>query len=231
MNLGTFRPAFLPDLTYFWQMAQCNVAVFTDHLPFSKGTSVNRSAVFPDAQTILRVPILHNKNRKRIFETEIDYHSGWAAKHLKTLHHFFHNLPFAYYYLPELEELFNTRFLSLGDFLFALQQKLVRWLYLPVRMFRASQSEFDFSAEDLIDLWANRTHCRTYMSQAETFEKGWVKPKALQEKGITPAIFTPIPNSHLLKNYRSAVILNFLLQFGPEAGFIIQQYLPPAKEA
>ena len=226
MILGTFRPAFLPGLTYFWQIAQCDVAVFTDHLSFSKGSSINRSAPFPDGQTVLRIPVLHNEKRGRIFETEIDYHSGWKEKHLKTLHHFFHNLPFAYYYLPELEDLFNSEFNSLGDFLFELHKILVHWLHLSVRFLRSSEGDFNGSAEELIAFWCAKTHSATYISQPETFENQWVNKQQLKEKGLEISTFSPLPDSHLLRNYQDTTILQFLLQFGPEAGFIIQQYLP-----
>ncbi len=227
MILGTFRPTYLTDLKYFWQTAQCDVAVFTDHLPFSKGSPINRSAKFPDNQTVLRIPVLHNEKRNTIFQTEIDYHSNWVDKHIKTLHHFFHNLPYAYYYLPEMEELLKTEFNSLGDFLFALHQKLIRWLHLPVHLMRASDTEFKDETENLIALWCTQTHSEKYISQPETFEKQWVDEEKLRAKGISPIVFAPLPDSHLLKNYQSVVILQFLLQFGPEAGFILQQYLPP----
>ncbi len=227
MVLGTFRPAYLPDLNFFWQMAQCDAVIFTDHLNFSKGSAINRSALFPDAQTRLTIPVHHNTKRKHIFETSIDYHDHWPEKHLRTFHHFFHNLPYAYYYLPQLEELFNSPFQSLGDFLYQLQHKIVHWLYLPVNLLRSSETEYNDTPENLIQNWCAQTHSNLYIGTPQTFENQWIHKKRLEEKGIATATFVPLPPSHLLKNYQSVVILHFLLQFGPEAGFILQQYLPP----
>ena len=230
MILSTFRPAYLADLNYFWQMAQCQVAVFTDHLAFTKGSNINRSALFPDSQTRLTIPVLHDKNRKPIFETAIDYHSNWAEKHVRTLHHFFHNLPYAYYYLPQLEELFKMPFDSLGDFLYQLQYKLIHWLYLPITLKRSSETDYEAPAEKLIEQWCVQTHSHTYLAERQTFQKQWVQEEKLKKHGLKTATFVPLPSSHLLNNYRSEVILHFLLQFGPEAGFILQQYLPPKRE-
>ncbi len=226
MILGTFRPAYFPSLEYFWQIAQCDEAVFADHLSFSKGSLINRSAPFNDEQTILRIPVLHNRKRLQIFATQIDPKSNWKQKHLKTIHHFFHQWPFSYYYLPELNVIFNEEYGSLGNFLWRLNTKIIQWLHLSVKLARSSELNFDDSAENLIIQWCTQLKAKVYISEAQTFEQGWVKRKLLETKGVQTLTFKPLPSSHLIKNYQLLSILGFLMQFGPEAGYIIRQYLP-----
>lgn len=226
MILTTVRPTYFPSLQFFWQMAQCDVCVFTDHLRFSKGSGVTRSAPLSVEQTVLRIPVIHNQNRAQIATTQIDFHSDWKQKHLKTIHHLFHQLPFAYYYLPELNALFDEPHNALGDFLWRLQQTFVKWLHLPVSLMRSSQINFNGQPEQLIVEWCAQSGATSYMSENQTFEKGWIDREYLEKKGIRVSTFQPMPQSHLLASYRDFSILNFLLQFGPEAGYIIRQYLP-----
>ncbi len=223
--LGSFRPAFFPSLEYFWHIAQCDVAVFADHLQYTKGSSINRSAPLYDTNDILRIPVRHNGEHTGIFNKQIDLHSPWRQKHLKTIRHLFHNFPFAYYYLPELEELYGENFRNLGDFLWRLTERLVKWLHLPVKLLRSSKLGGEGCAEELIFNWCKLSGATFYIGSAEAFKNKWADQEKLDSFGIGTLLFAPLPESHLLQNYASLSIIHYLLQFGPEGGYIIRQYL------
>ncbi len=226
MRLGALQPAYFPALHYYWKLAQCDICVFADHLRFSKGSTINRSAPLANNQSVLRIPILHNDKRAHIATTQMDSHSDWRQKHLRTLHHLFHQWPFAYYYLPLFEEVFNTDFSSLGDFLWTLHQRLLEWLHLPVQIVRAS--ELPTASDNTLQIvsWANQLKGFHYITEKEAIEKGWIDQERLQKNKIRCVYFQDMPSSHLLNSYAQGSILTFLMQFGPEAGYIIRQYLP-----
>ncbi len=222
--LSSFRPAFLPELNYFWQMSQCQVAVFADHLQFSKGSSINRSAPLNTSQDILSIPVRHDQPKAAIAHKRMVPENYWRQKHLKTFYHLFHNFPFAEYYLPQIEEIYQTENQYLADFLFLFTAKISEWLHLPVKIVRSSDLISDSSTTDLILQWCKQFDCQGYMASQEIFNKGWVQPDALRKQNIKPLQFQPLPSSQFLTNYAGKSILHFLLQFGAEAGYILKQY-------
>ncbi len=222
--LSTFRPAFLPDLVYFWQMSQSQLIVFTDHLQFSKGSSINRSAPLNTDQDILSIPVKHDQQKVTIAQKRMASENFWRQKHLKTLHHLFHNFPFAEYYLPQIEEIYKAEINSLADLLFLLTDKIKNWLHLPVKIVRSGELNHDRDATALILQWCRQFECQGYMAFAETFHKGWVQKDLLNQQNIKVFQFPALPSSHFLANYANKSIIHFLLQFGPEAGYILKQY-------
>ncbi len=232
MRLGALQPAYFPTLNYYWKLAQCDICVFADHLRFSKGSTINRSAPLANTLSVLRIPILHNDKRAHIATTQTDSHSDWRQKHLRTLHHLFHQWPFGYYYLPLLDEVFRKHYSSLGDFLWSLHQSLLEWLHLPVQIVRAS--ELPTAPESTLQIvsWSNQLKISHYITEKEAIEKGWINREILQKNKIRCVYFQEMPSSHLLNSHAPGSILTFLMQFGPEAGYIIRQYLPnvPQKE-
>ena len=222
--LSTFRPAFFPNLLYFWQMAQSQVVVFTDHLQFSKGTIINRSAPLNTTQDILTIPVQHDQKQLPIALKRIVPREQWKEKHLKTLHHLFHNFPFAEDYLPQIEEIYRAEKQFLGDFLFALTEKIIHWLHLPVQPVRSAQLLKAGDGTQTVLKWCKRFHCEAYIAHPETFEKSWIDAKRLKEQQIRPLLFSGLPASHLLEHYATRSIIHFIFQFGPEAGYILKQY-------
>ncbi len=225
MILTALRPAYLPSVEYFWQAAQCNIVVFADHLQFTKGTNINRSAPLHTAEDVLTIPVRHLKQQQTIAQKSIDDHLPWRQKHMKTLKHLFHNFPFAYYYLPQMEEILNEEWRNLGDFLWHTTNKLVEWLRLPVKLVRSSELGATGNSEELIVRWCEEFDTQIYMASEEAFNKKWVQKEELKKQGIQCYVFKPIPESHLMQNFAGLSALHFLLQFGPEAGYIIRQYL------
>ncbi|MHB2147861.1 WbqC family protein [Calditrichota bacterium LG25] len=224
MILSTFRPAFLPDLMYFWQMSQCQIAIFADHLPFSKGARINRSAPLNTPQDVLTIPVQHETSENQIFKRKVAEQTFWKQKHVKSLRHLFHNFPFAEYYLPEIEDLYGTDFVYLGDLLFELHLKLVKWLHLPLQIYRSSKLDFKGDASRLVGAWCKQFQCEAYIAPEQTFKKQWIDARVLKAQNIRALLFAPLPHSTFLENYARKSILHFILQFGPEAGYILKQY-------
>ena len=226
MKLATFTPAYLPSMDYFWRAAQADHIIYTDHFQYVKRSLSTISAPLDENKLLLRIPVLHDKKRLPLSEKRIDYSAPWHKKHFKSIHHLFHELPYAYHYLPQIKAIFDKEIINLSDFLNEWQVIFLKWLQLPVKSKRASEIGFRDQNEAVLLFWCHKYSAKGYITQKEIFKKGWVDQELLEKKGIQCSTFAPMPEAHILTSYKDLSILNFLLQFGPEAGYLIRQYLP-----
>ena len=231
MKFTAFRPIYLPSLEFFWQAAQVDVAVFADHLQYVKRSSITVSApLTEDREQTLHIPVRHMRQRQTIREKTIDSTIRWRRKHWQSIRHLFHEAPFAYYYLPQVEQWFKTEGEndSLADFLLRALEDLTGFFHLNIKWVRSSKwvAKEKQPNERFLALIAGELGADTYLTNPETIARGWLDAPLLTENGITLGQFAPFPESHLFRTFRAQSALGFLLQFGPEAGYLIRQYLP-----
>jgi len=149
-----------------------------------------------------------------------------SKKHLQTIRHLFHHAPYEYIYLPMMEDLLTNRPDGLADFLTASLSLLIDLLHLKTKIVRASELEYSGNNETLIRQWCSDYNCSRYLSHQEVYDKKMVNPELLKQNRIEPQVFVPFPEYHILKSNRELSILYFLFHFGPEAGYLLRQYLP-----
>lgn len=226
--LSAFKPDYLPSLEYFWKMAQCHHAMITDHFQYVKRSSLTVSAPLHRDEDRLHIPVRHDYPQKSIAQKTLDDTDNWRKKHYSTIYHLFHHLPFEYYYLPALKDFYVENYCNLADFQWRLLHLLVSWLNLPIQLHRSSQIKNEGSNEGLIRHWCAEFSCNYYYAEQDVFQKNWVNTEKLTEAGIHSAVFHSFPESHLFQSYQKLSALSFLMKFGPEAGFLIRQYLPTA---
>ena len=225
MKLTTIPPAYLPSLNYFWQIAQTNHIIFTDHFQYVKRSPLTISAPLHENGLQLRLPVRHDHIPLAISHKNIDHSTTWMKKHFRSISHLFHDTPYAYYYLPQIEMLLNKATLNLSDFIYQWLNSFILWLQLPVDIQRVSEIGSKDSNEESIVFWCDKFSCREYLAESEVFRKGWVKQRLLEKRKIKCSTFAPMPEAHILTSYKDLSVLNFLLQFGPEAGYLIRQYI------
>lgn len=224
--LCALPPAYFPTLEYFWNLAQCDVLILTDHFQYSKRSPLTISAPLQESQPALTIPVRHGDPQAAIFEKQIDNHSNWSRKHLQTIRHLFHHAPYEYIYLPLMEDLLTNHPNALADFLTASLSTMIDLLHLKTKIVRASESEHSGNNEKLIKEWCNDNNCNRYLSNQEVYDHNMVNPEILRQDRIEPHVFVPFPEYHILKSNRELSILYFLFHFGPEAGYLLRQYLP-----
>ena len=229
MVLSTQQPAYFPSLDFFWNAAQSNILVLTDHFQFMKRSPATVSARPQISQPALRLPVKHGAPKSPLCEKIFDPNSNWAKKHLHTIRHMFHHTPYAYYYLPIIEELLENHPPNLADFLHATLSELMRLLHLDLQILRSSELGHNGTNEALITEWCQQTKSTVYAADSAIFNEGRVDEKILLQNGITCKRFAPFPDYHILHSNRYLSILYFLFQFGPEAGYMLRQYLPITK--
>lgn len=226
MKLTTQQPAYFPALQYFWKIAQSDILILTDHFQFVKRSPLTISARLQQSQPALRLPVRHEIPKSPICEKKFDPNSHWAKKHLHTIHHMFHHTPYAYHYIPVIEELLKSHSQNLADFLSASLIKTCELLHLKVKILRSSKLDHAGGNEQLISNWCGQTNCDSFIADATVFEKLQVNEKTLLKNNISCHEFIPFPEYHILQSNRQLSILHFLFQYGPEAGYLLRQYLP-----
>lgn len=223
--LAAVMPAYWPSLYFFWNAVQCDVLVLTDHFQFTKRSSATVSAPLRLSQPALRIPVRHFNPTDSIALKVFDSGSKWQKKHIQTIRHQFHHAPYAYYYLPVLEELITDAGSSLSDFLFTTTAQLLNWLHLDVRLLRSSQLPHSGSHEALLHTWCAALDCHTCLTESVFITEQRLNPAFLKNKGIICKPFAPFPDFHILQSNRNLSILHFLMEYGPEAGYLLRQYL------
>jgi len=223
--LTTARPEYLPGLDYFWKLAQSDTLVFTDHFQYVKRSPITVSPPLSGFGSSLRIPVRHSDKAPLIKDKKIDRRQPWQKKHLKSLYHQFHLTPFGYYYLPLLEELYNKNIENLSDFLIELLQTFIKFLHLPLKIKRASQIGYTTDKNRSVIDWCHSIGAAQYLTFPEALAKGWVERAVIEKAHIAVETFVPMPDYHILQSYNGYSAIGFLMQYGPEAGYILKQYL------
>ncbi len=226
MNLSSFRPEYLPSLDFFWNAAQCDVLYFTDHFQFTKRTALNISPCLSGKDNRLRIPVKHDHETRLIFEKKTDDTINWKQRHFKTIRHAYASYPFSYFYLPELEEFFKNTNVMLSSFVIDLNRLLIRFLSLNLKTYSASQQPLEMNNDEAIISWCKKNNADACINSHHIFDNGWLNKSELESAGIKTKHFTDFPEYNIFQNYKEYSILKFILQYGPEAGYMIKQYLP-----
>lgn len=225
MNFSTFRPEYLPSLEYIWKIVQCNFVVITDHIQYTKRSPISISAPLNESDSLLRIPVLHKPLLEPIYLKRVDDHSNWRKQHFKSLQHIFHQFPYGYYYLPLLEEIYNSASSYLSEFLFILLKQIGQWLHLDLELHRSGKFNVPNEPHNFIKYWQDKSNGTKYLISLEALEKEWLNQDILIQIRIQYDYFSGYPDYHILKTYKNISVINFLMQFGPEAGYILKQYL------
>ena len=90
MLLAFHQPNYLPNLSYFYKMAQVDIFIVTTNLQFMRREWQSRAKLkMADKDLLLTVPV-RGSNRQMIREVLIDKSSQWQVKHSKTLESLYH---------------------------------------------------------------------------------------------------------------------------------------------
>ncbi len=221
MKITAIRPAYLPPLKTFWNISQVDVALFADHLQYVKRSDITASAPLTPEEQRLRIPVKHNPQPLAIAQKITNAQDNWQRKHWQTLRHVYHDYPFAYYYLPQVQEWYAEAQDSLADFLFKVTTNLGNFLHLDVSWKRSSEIQLNgLSHEDYIIKSVGAQQSAEYLTE----RKNGLDWDILQMSGIQRRSFTPLPSVHLFQSYAGESVLTFLMQFGPKAGYMIRQF-------
>lgn len=222
-------PSYFPNLDYFWQLVQCRALLLTDHYQFVRRSPATISAPLQTSQPALTIPVRHTDKPLPVYKKRIDTSSNWSRKHIQTIRHIFHHAPYSYIYQPQLEELLLKEETLLAELLINLLKKILQWLHIEIPVLRASEFPDGLSNEQLILAAARQTGSHGFFAAEDVWQRGAVSPTVLEKAGIRSATFAPLAEYHILQSNRELSILYFLMHYGPEAGYMLRQYLTAAQ--
>jgi len=225
-KFSTIRLEYFANLEYFWNISQCDILILTDHFTYSKNTITTTSAPMNDLNINLKIPVVHDKEKNLIFRKNISYRSDWTKEHVLTLKHQYKNKPFAYMYYPILYQLLNKKEVNLSKFLTDQIMLIADWLKFNIQIELASDIGFEDDNNQTIINWHKHLGCNEYINSSSVFERGFVDKTLLKQQHIAVYNFSNLPNINIFEYYKDLSILSFLFQFGPEAGYLIRQFMP-----
>ena len=125
------QPNFLPWKGFFLKIRMCEIFVFLDDVPFSKGSYTNRTRL---GDGWLTVPVL-TKGRfgQLIRDVEIDNTRIWKKKHLRTIEQLFHNALHFNEIFPMIKEVYEREWQRLMDFNVELIKRICAYLGIERR--------------------------------------------------------------------------------------------------
>jgi len=107
MRLAAHQPGYMPAIQFFQKMARADIFLLADDLQYSTRDQVNRTRIKTiNGEGWLSVPVLSKgRLQQPIRNVEIDNHSDWVQKHLRTLEVNYQNAAYFGLYFDWLADL------------------------------------------------------------------------------------------------------------------------------
>lgn len=166
MIVSIHQPNLFPWLGFFDKMAQADVFVLLDNVPFTKGGYQNRVQIkTPAGPSWLTVPVL-TKGRlgQSTLEVQINTTVAWQRIHLRSLTAAYGATPGFTKIMPRLRELYSRHFSKLVDFTIPGILLLKELLGIRTPIVRASDLGLEGSGSQLLCEIVKRLGGKIYLS-------------------------------------------------------------------
>lgn len=135
------QPNYLPGLTYFAKMAQCDVFVLLDTVEYSKNNWTNRNRIKgPHGAQWLTVPVLTSgRSDQTIREVETKESAQWESKHWRALQTNYGGAPCFADYELQLRPIYERQWPMLVEINEHLIRLIAGWLDITTELIQASE--------------------------------------------------------------------------------------------
>jgi hypothetical protein len=184
-EVAIMQPTYLPWIGYFAMIDRVDRFVYLDSVQFAKRSWQQRNRIkTPNGELILTVPVLSKGKRDQtIAEAQIDWDSGFAAKHVRSIESAYRGAPhFAQYFEP-LKAKLSRQAPSLADYTIGLIDFLCESFGITTPRERSSNLKAAGQKAELLaaisnELRANRylsaPGSREYIEESDAFERAGV---------------------------------------------------------
>jgi len=150
-TVAIHQPNFAPWLGYFYKMAHCDIFVFLDDVPFSKGSFTNRCSIWtPRGPQWLTVPIrTKGRSGQKIQSVEI-VNTPWRPKMVRTLQQNYGKAEYFERWFPVIECVLRRPYEKLCDLNIELIQVLARVFGIGSEFILASDLKVQATKENRI---------------------------------------------------------------------------------
>ncbi|MBD3386795.1 hypothetical protein GF407_17970 [candidate division KSB1 bacterium] len=227
MKLTVVEPAYFPTLKICSKIAAADKVIFADTFKFKKHSLINRTPVKSDCGKLwLTIPV-YTKGQKNtlVHRVKIVKNDRWKNSHLKTLYNHYHNAPYFYFYIEQIQDLLSQS-LSLDQLLLQTCLFSMRSLHLSSLMIKSSDLVSVQDRTERVIRWLEATGCTIYL--LESFEKNLIDIKMVTDKGFDIYIQEPYFKSYH-QQYKGFIENLSILDLVFNEGELSQFLVPPAR--
>jgi len=210
-------PEFLPPVSYFLPFLKSKTILIADHIQYIKRSNLSGSGILKNGLKLI-IPVKNTGFKKLIFKKEIAYIENWNRKHLTSLHHLYHNLPYFDDYFFKLEGIYKKHHTYLNNFLFDQLILFLSGLKIGCDLRLSSNEGFSGVLEENLIRFSKDNSLKIFVFKAQDIESGYIDLEKLHQEQIETDALPNYDNSSL----KYINILEFLFQNGPEAAFKIR---------
>ena len=180
--VAIMQPTYLPWLGYFDLINRSDIFVFLDTVQFEKRSWQQRNRIkTSNGELMLTVPVL-SKGRfnQKICDVMLDTSQKFKMKHFNSICLNYKKCKYYEFYIPELEEIYNSGFNKLSD----LNIRLIKWLSVKIgiekKFILSSQIETQGTKTELLfnickklnaDHYLSPSGSKEYIDENNLFEK------------------------------------------------------------
>jgi hypothetical protein len=211
-------PEFLPAVSFFFPFLNSDIVVIADHIQYKKRSNLTRSSLLKSDQS-LTIPVKHNGFKKTIFEKEIAYIENWDRKHLTTIHHNYHMLPFFDDYYYKVEEIYKKHHKYLNQLLFDQIKLFTSILKVQSKTKLASKESFNDALEESLIRFSKNNGEAIFIYNQEDVNHGFIDLEKMKNARVKSKAVRQVSSS----SSDNINILEYIFTYGPEAAFMLRQ--------
>ena len=137
MRVAIHQPNYMPWPGYFYKIAQSDLFIFLDDAQYTKNSFINRNRIkTPQGEHWLTIPVSVSLGQSI---RDVSVKSGWAEKHLKTLHQSYSRTPGYKSYIEDIGTLLNADYANIADLNIALVEHICGLLGITTPWLRSSE--------------------------------------------------------------------------------------------
>lgn len=185
MNVAIMQPTYLPWIGYLAMIDRVDRFVYLDSVQFARRSWQQRNRILSgDGELMLSVPVFSKGMRdQKIAETRVDWLSGFAKKHLKSIETAYRRAPFFEIYFGPLRECYNSEPATLADFTIGIIDFLCNSFGIETPRVRSSSLPGEGRQAELLasicqkmgaTQYLSAPGSRDYIEQSHVFERAGV---------------------------------------------------------
>jgi len=170
MILAAHQPCYLPELSFFYKMAQADIFVLTDDFQYTTHNSINRTQIKTvNGVAWLTVPVLTKGHRREtIRETLVDSSQNWQRKHWRTLSVNYTYSAYFEKYADFLEEIYlSKKWKYLIDLNLELIEFVKRSLNLSTKIVLSSDLNLKDKRSALLAKMSTALGCTAFLTERD----------------------------------------------------------------
>lgn len=185
MIVSIMQPGYLPWLGFFELMRRVDLFVIYNDVDYDRESWRNRNRIRTQPGSCwLTVPVQSKgKHGQKIMGVQIDNRHNWRKKHLKSLHHYYHNASYFKMLMPFFEKVYAREWNLLQELDMSIILFFKEYFGIPTKLVYASDLHGQGQKTERLVSLCRELQATTYISangardylQVEQFDKAHIK--------------------------------------------------------